>query len=119
MNPKLAVISLWAENVPNTARFYQEVIGLRLISHHAGRPHFDLEGIFLVILEGKPVSPQNAVPSRFPLIAFSVDDLDTAVKGLQEHHIVLPWGVEKDLNSRWVMFYDPAGNLIELVQFEK
>jgi hypothetical protein len=29
----------------------------------------------------------------------------------------LPWGIEGDARSRWVMFHDPAGNLVELVQF--
>jgi hypothetical protein len=26
----------------------------------------------------------------------------------------MPWGVEEDSDSRWVMFYDPGGNLIEV-----
>jgi len=27
-------------------------------------------------------------------------------------------GIEEDADSRWVMFHDPAGNLIELAQFK-
>lgn len=27
-------------------------------------------------------------------------------------------GIESDMNSRWVMFHDPAGNRFELVQFK-
>ena len=34
------------------------------------------------------------------------------------HYVDLPWGVEEDADSRWVMFRDPAGNLIELAQLE-
>jgi hypothetical protein len=31
----------------------------------------------------------------------------------------MPWGVEKNAQGRWVQFHDPAGNLIEFVQFDK
>jgi len=81
-------------------------------------PHFDLGGIYLVILKGRPIPAQNPMPPRFPLIAFAVKDLDAAVDQLRAHHVELPWGVEEDANSRWAMFHDPAGNLIELVQFK-
>ncbi len=117
MNPRLAVISLWAEDVPRTAHFYRDILGLTLVPHHGDRPHFDLGGVSLVILRGKPVPAQNAVPPRFPILAFAVDDLDAAIEHLKQHQVELPWGVEEDENSRWVMIHDPAGNLIELVQF--
>ena len=36
----VAVICLWAEDVPETAQFYKDVLGLELLpDHHAGRPH--------------------------------------------------------------------------------
>jgi hypothetical protein len=34
-----------------------------------------------------------------------------------EDTVDLPWGIERDEHSRWAMFHDPAGNLIELVEF--
>jgi predicted enzyme related to lactoylglutathione lyase len=70
-----------------------------------------------VILKGRPTPPQDTAPARFPLIAFSVDDLDAAIERLNQHRVEMPWGVEVDSASRWVMLNDPAGNLIELVQF--
>jgi hypothetical protein len=48
-----------------------------------------------------------------------VDDLEAAVDQLRAHQVDLPWGIETDANSRWVMFHDPAGNLIELAQFQR
>jgi catechol 2,3-dioxygenase-like lactoylglutathione lyase family enzyme len=120
MPPRLAVISLWAEDVPAAARFYREVIGLRLLPHHAGqRPHFDLGGVYLTILTGRPQAARAAEPERFPLVAFAVDDLDAAAARLRAEGVALPWGVEADASSRWVMFHDPAGNLIELVSFKE
>ena len=118
---RIAVVSLWAEDVPTAAHFYRDVIGLRLLSHHShhdGRPHFDLGGTYLAILKGKPVPAQNAEPSHFPLIAFAVDDLDSAIERLRAHRVELPKDVAESADSRWVMFRDPAGNLIELVQFK-
>ena len=117
MSVQIAAISLWAEDVPATAHFYRDVIGLPLLPHHGSRPHFDLGGSYLVILQGRPVPAQDPVPPRFPVLAFAVDSLETAVERVKSHRVELPWGIEQDANSRWVMFHDPAGNLIELVQF--
>ena len=119
----IAVVSLWAKDVAAAAHFYQDIVGLQLLPHLAQhdkhkRPHFDVSGTLLVILKGKPVSAQDAEPSPFPLIAFAVDDLDPAVERLRAHHVQLPWGVEENAEARWVLFHDPAGNLVELVQFK-
>ncbi len=119
MSPKLAVVSLWAEDVTAAAHFYRDVIGLKLLTHDRHRPHFDLGGAYLVILQGRPLPPLEPIPARFPIVAFAVDDLDAAVEQLQRHQVDLPWGIEEDTGSRWVMFYDPVGNLIELAQFKR
>ncbi len=118
MSPKLAVVTLWAEDVAATTHFYRDVIGLKLLMHDQHRPHFDLNGAYLVILKGRAVLPLDSVPARFPIIAFAVDDLDATIDHLRFHHVDLPWGIEEDADSRWVMFYDPAGNLIELAYFK-
>jgi catechol 2,3-dioxygenase-like lactoylglutathione lyase family enzyme len=116
MNIQIAVVSIWAEDVPTAVHFYRDVIGLRLLPHHGERPHFDLGGSYLTILKGCPVPAQDAVPSQFPLVAFAVENLDAAVERLRNHQVELPWDIEDGTTSRWVKFYDPAGNLIELVQ---
>jgi predicted enzyme related to lactoylglutathione lyase len=115
----IAVISLWAEDVPAAVHFYRDVVGLSLLpshSHHGERPHFDLNGTYVTILQGKPIPAQDAEPARFPLIAFAVDDLASAVERLHAHGVELPWGVQEGVESRWALFQDPAGNLVELVQ---
>lgn len=119
MSTRIAVVALWAEDIAGAVHFYRDVIGLRPVKHRHKRPHFDVSGIHLVLLEGRPVAAQNSVPARFPLVAFAVDDLEAALERLQQHDIRLPWGVGHDAHSRWVMFHDPAGNLIELVESER
>jgi catechol 2,3-dioxygenase-like lactoylglutathione lyase family enzyme len=117
MDTHLAVISLWAEVVPTAAHFYRDVIGLKLLPHHAGdRIHFDLDGCVLAIIPGRPVLRPDPEP-RFPVVAFSVSDLETAIENLRLHEVALPWGGETNDSGRWVMFHDPAGNLVELVKF--
>jgi predicted enzyme related to lactoylglutathione lyase len=116
----VAVISLWAEDVPAAVHFYRDVVGLQLLPshpHHGKRPHFDLDGTYVTILQGKPVPAQDAEPSHFPLVAFAVGDIDSAVERLRAHRVELPQGVQEGVDSRWVVFSDPAGNLVELVEF--
>ncbi|HKZ54974.1 MAG TPA: VOC family protein [Anaerolineales bacterium] len=117
MASRIAVVALWAEDVPTATHFYRDVIGLPLAPHHSERPHFDVAGTTLTILPGRPIPPEQPAPARFPTVAFAVDDLDRAVARLQARHVELPWGIEADSTSRWVMFRDPAGNLVELVGF--
>lgn len=112
----IAVVSLRAENLPEAVHFYRDVLGLSLLPYHAGgRPHFKIGGVYLVILSG---TPQPAGQERFPALAFAVDDLEAAAANLTAHQVELPWGIESDGPGRWVMFHDPAGNLLELVQVE-
>lgn len=115
MIERVEVICLWAEDVPKTAHFYKDVLALQLLpDHHAGRPHFKVGDAFLTILKGKPQPAEDSDPTRFPLFALRVTDLDESVERLQAHGVDLPWGIEGHDDSRWVMFHDPAGNLIEL-----
>ena len=116
---QLAVISIRAKNVSKTVHFYRDVIGLTLVPHHDHWPAFDLGGAFLVIVEGQPTPVHESEATRFPVLAWEVEDLGQAVEHLQAHNVDLPWGIKKGRGTRWVMFFDPAGNLIEFVEFKK
>ena len=116
METQLSVVSIWTTDVAATELFYQEVIGLSLLRGHGGIPHFDLGGVCLVLLSGKPSPVRNSVPERFPLLAFRVENLDVVIERLIDHQVPFPWGIEQDSSARWVMVHDPAGNLIEMVE---
>jgi catechol-2,3-dioxygenase len=116
MIERVEVICLWAEDVSKTAHFYKDVLSLELLHHHGDQPHFKVGDTYLTILKGKPHPAEDSDPPRFPLFAFRVNDLDQAVERLQAHGVALPWGIEENENLRWVMFHDPAGNLIELIK---
>lgn len=114
MKLKLAVVTLWAEDVQKMSDFYQNVLGLPLVTIDRGRPHFDFGGGYLTILSGQPHKVENSLPSRFPVVAFAVDDLQEVIHQLKSHGVEMPRGIEADSDSRWVMFYDPGGNLVEI-----
>ena len=116
---QLLVVSLWADDVAASAHFYRDVVGLASLPHHALRPAFDLgNGAHLVIITGQPMDRRVSGESRFPSIAFTVKDLDEAVEHLRTQGVAMPWGVEMGPRSRWVLFHDPAGNLIEFAELE-
>jgi len=112
------MVSLKAKDVARAAHFYRDVIGLEMAGHHGHMPDFDLNGTYLTIIQGEPVATLAGASAQFPVLALEVEDLDKAIDRLRLHHVELPWGIEQGDTSRWVKFYDPAGNLIELVQFD-
>jgi catechol 2,3-dioxygenase-like lactoylglutathione lyase family enzyme len=117
---KLAVVSLWAEDVPATLHFYRHVVGLLLAPHHDHPPALELgPGQYLALVEGQPAFAQEPGGSRFPVLAFAVQDLNEAVQHLQSHAVELVQGIETGASERWIRLYDPAGNLIELVEFDE
>ena len=117
MKLKLAVVTLWGEDVDRMVVFYRDVMGLPLLTIDRGRPHFDFGGGYLVILPGKPLGVTDSTPPRFPVLAFAVDNLHDTIHRLESHRIEMPWGIEEDDDSRWVMFKDPGGNLLEVAMF--
>jgi catechol 2,3-dioxygenase-like lactoylglutathione lyase family enzyme len=113
----LMVVTLWAEDVPTTVHFYRDVIGLPLVPDHHHPPALVLGGgAFLAIVEGRPAFAQEPGGTRFPAVAFAVDDLEAAVAHLEHHGLDLLGGIQATGQERWVKFHDPAGNLIELTQ---
>lgn len=114
MKLKLAVVALWTEDMDRTSDFYRDVLGLPLLTVDRGRPHFDFGGGYLILLHGQPHRVEDSARSRFPVLAFAVHNLDEVIHQLESHGVEMPWGVEEDSDSRWVMFHDPGGNLIEI-----
>jgi len=113
----LSVVTLWAEDVPTTVHFYRDVLGLDLLPGHGHMPAFDLGGgAHLVIAKGQPCPPRHAERPHFPAIAFAVHDLDQAIEHLESCGVELPWGIQAGQDTRWAVFRDPAGNLVELAQ---
>ena len=114
---RLAVVSIQAPEIPSTAHFYRDVLGLKLMPGHGHRIAFDLGGLALVIVEGQPAKVEPGTGSFFPVLTFAVEDIEKAAEGLRGHGVELFGGIHENKGTRWVCFYDPGGNLVELAQF--
>jgi catechol 2,3-dioxygenase-like lactoylglutathione lyase family enzyme len=119
---QVAVLTVWAppETIAETAAFYERVLGLRLVGSGEGQYILDTDGTFVIIMEGRLQQPQDT-RRRWPMFALTVPDLDVSLEALRAAAVEFPWGVEEfgspNPSSRYVMFHDPAGNLIEIVEW--
>ena len=119
---QVAVLTVWAEakKLEPTAKFYEDVLGLRRVGSSADPYILDTDGTFVAIMEGLLEQPQDP-KRRWPMFALTVPDLDQSVNALRDAEVELPWGIEEfgapEPSSRYVMFHDPAGNLIEVVEW--
>jgi catechol 2,3-dioxygenase-like lactoylglutathione lyase family enzyme len=112
---KLFVVTLWAPDIPQILHFYRDVLGLDLLPHHEGQPAFTVgDGVHLTVRKGTPLPPQDATP--FQVIAFQVPDLDEAIHHLRAHGVKMEGEIVANPSIRYVMFRDPAGNLLEIAE---
>jgi catechol 2,3-dioxygenase-like lactoylglutathione lyase family enzyme len=118
MDLNIAVITLWANNFEETLEFYKEVLGINNIHLEMnGVVHFKINEVLFTVMQGKPGKAENSFIPRFPIVAFSVEDIEETSRMLMENETDLPWGIEENATAKWIMLFDPAGNLIEFVQF--
>ena len=81
-------------------------------------PHFNLSGSYLVILSGQPFAPPEPARKDFPVIAIQVPVLEVVLERLRHHGFEVRKGSEETVGLRWAMFYDPGGNLVEVVEIK-
>lgn len=112
MLKRIAVVGVPAGDVMRAAHFYQDTLGLQMLPHHAGPPHFKVGDTFLAVF-GCNVSEVESPP----LVAFEVDDIDAAMAALTARGVVFEGGVRQDEQTHWTAFRDSEGNLLELIQF--
>ena len=103
------------QDMDRAVRFYQDVLGLRLLRRDdsfwaeldGGSIRLALHGT----REGAPVERGGAVA------AFRVDDLEEATVGLKEHGVEPAHQGEVEGYGRFALFPDPDGNLIEIIEY--
>lgn len=117
-----AVVTVWssAETLGATGQFYEHVLELERVGDSTEPPGIlDTDGTFLIVMRGTVEEPRGTT-RRWPQLALSVPNLDNAVRSLEDAGVE-PWGIEEfgspEPSSRYVMFRDPAGNLIEVVEW--
>jgi catechol-2,3-dioxygenase len=119
MIKRFAAVALWVEDFTSVLHFYQDILGLDLISHHGDVPQLKVGNGILVLVKGKLPPAIDAFPAEFPLITFEVNDLNKMADTLMAENVELKSGIEERRGSRWIRVSDPAGNMIELVEIKR
>ena len=113
MDLMVAVVTLWADDFEGTVKFYKQVLGMKEVHHESeGIIHFKLGDILFTVMKGKPAKATDSIIPRFPIIAFSVEDIQRSADILQENEMELPLGIKTSLAAKSIMLNDPSGNLI-------
>lgn len=121
---RIFAITLFAEDLEATKRFYQEVFGSAVHDEDPNSAVFDFGNTLINLLDRKeaddligpaPIAPPDAGARR--QFTIQVDDVDTVCAEITRRGATLlngpmdrPWGV------RTATFRDPAGNLWEIAK---
>jgi catechol 2,3-dioxygenase-like lactoylglutathione lyase family enzyme len=116
---------VYAADVPTAARFYQDVLGLKLVDgpdELAAAFRLDDGGVLLIFDPERSAAPGRAVPSHGSVgaghVAFAVGEgeLDACAAELRAAGVELEQEVEWPQGGRSIYVRDPVGNSVELVE---
>lgn len=120
--------ALYAENLDETATFYEQVLGLERFAEVEGRHvFFRLEGSVLLLFrpsataepprEGAlPVPPHGAEGPGHACFAAPADEIDRWRERLEAQGVAIESAFEWPQGGRSIYFRDPAGNSIEFAE---
>ena len=121
--------ALYAENLDETADFYEHVLGLERFTEVAGRHvFFRVEGQVLLLFRPSatrqppapdarlPVPPHGAEGDGHVCFAATAAELDGWVHYLTNHGVRVESAFEWPQGGRSIYFRDPAGNSLEFAE---
>ncbi|MDH3667216.1 MAG: VOC family protein [Paracoccaceae bacterium] len=120
--------ALYAENLEETADFYEQVLGLERFAEVAGRHvFFRAEGQVLLLFrpsatclppgEGKlPVPPHGTTGPGHVCFAASAAEIEGWVEHLTSHRVEIESAFDWPQGGRSIYFRDPAGNSLEFAE---
>ncbi|TJY43875.1 metallothiol transferase FosB [Cohnella pontilimi] len=101
-------------DLERSIRFYQEVLGAKLLVKGRKLAYFDLNGLWIALNEEDVDRSRNN--RTYTHIAFTVDDenFDGLMQRLKELKVeVLPGRVRDERDKKSVYFLDPDGHMFE------
>jgi catechol 2,3-dioxygenase-like lactoylglutathione lyase family enzyme len=120
--------ALYAENLTETADFYEHVLGLERFAEAPGRHvFFRAEGQVLLLFnpaatteppppDKLPVPPHGAVGPGHLCFAATTTEIDGWIEHLTAHRIDIESTFEWPQGGRSIYFRDPAGNSLEFAE---
>ncbi|MEM7058429.1 MAG: VOC family protein [Pseudomonadota bacterium] len=126
---KVLESALYAENLEDTAAFYENVLGLKKMSEAPGRHvFFRVEGSVLLVFRPSatitpasagaslPVPPHGAVGHGHLCFAASAEEMEDWITRLSRSGVKIESDFEWPQGGRSIYFRDPAGNSIEFAE---
>ena len=113
-----AATLLIVKDIIKSRQFYERVLGLKLISIHEGRLHFEYGGHLIVMFQGESdaIAHKHGFDSNSALV-FSVEDLDSKINELKSHGVIFIHETpSKNSWGRYSAFSDPSGIIHELIE---
>ena len=120
---KIHHVAIIVSDYEVSRRFYVELLGFKVIRENY-RPEKDdyklaleLDGCELELFSGKPNPPRPSYPEALGLrhLAFRVEDMDAAVRELNEKGVdTEPVRMDQFTGRRMTFFHDPDGLPLEL-----
>jgi lactoylglutathione lyase len=118
MTLQLDHVYYWTTDIDRSVKFYEDVLGLKLIRRDDGNwALFEAGPVQLALhgaIEGRPFEPGGATA------VFRVDDLDAARAALEargaefEEHAGEVQGF-----ARFASFRDPDGNVVQIIEYAR
>ncbi len=126
MVDRMLETALYVDDLPSTAAFYRDVIGLRVLDESARLVAMDAGGGTVLLLfhrgattaglqmPGGWIPPHDGHGPAHLAFAVSADALDDCARRLRDHGVAIESRVRWARGGRSIYFRDPAGHSVEL-----
>ena len=119
--PKIAAISLYVDNLDAAVDFYTQQLGFKV----SGRPapvivELEHEGVGLVLCQAERRVPQSYPDGTGTVIGLVSPDVKAACTRLAAAKVALMFEDPQEFpGGKFIALEDPAGNVIELLEFSR
>ena len=105
-------IMLMVKNIPDTVKFYNEGLGLKIITSSPGWAELDANGTTIAL----HAASENGQSGSSPILSFHVDDVYATIATLEERGAVLEGNVREPSFGKVAAMRTPDGSIISLLQ---
>ncbi|OOE13203.1 VOC family protein [Fictibacillus arsenicus] len=109
-------ITIKVSELARAVRFYQEILGAKIVHKGNTDVYFDIGGVWICLLEIKKAKPKQKDQTGVDHFAFSVSEKNfhKAAVYLEEKQVMITRGPIERGGGWTISFLDPDGNEMEL-----
>lgn len=117
---KFIFATVHVKDLEESIRFYENVIGLKLVRKFPGGPNVEIAFLADGPAELELICDKAAKPERYgahPSLGFAVDDLDAAMDEMKEKGVAIVAGpIQPNPKTRFFFIQDPDGLSLEIIE---